>query len=249
MGGQDSQRTVLGLVPARGGSKGITRKNIRMLAGKPLIAFTADAARASTQLSRVILSTDDPEIAEAGKAAGLDVPFLRPTEFALDSSPMIEVILHALRWAQAQGEDYAAICLLQPTSPLRSAETIDRCISTLWEREVDSVISVRPVPSEHNPHWVYYETSGGLLKLSSGEAEPIASRQQLPQAFHRDGSIFLARTEAVLRDGSLYGRTTAGVVSPESEAFDLDTEDQWDILDKRLAALRAGGGTASGVRG
>lgn len=235
---QTSEHTVLGIVPARGGSKGILRKNIRLLAGKPLLAYTASAARQSARLTRIWLSTDDPEIAAVGKSAGLDVPFLRPAELALDSTPMIEVVLHAIRWAESQGEQYDAICLLQPTSPLRSAKTIDRCIARLWERDVDCVMSVRPVPPEYNPHWVYFETPEGLLKPSLGDGEPIPARQLLPPAYHRDGSVFAARTQSVLAHGSLYGTKTAGVVSPEDEAWDLDTEEQWDLLERKLTSAR-----------
>jgi len=147
---------------------------------------------------------------------------------------MIDVVLHAIRWVQSRGDEYDAICLLQPTSPLRSAHTIDRCISVLWERDVETVISVRPVPSEYNPHWVYYETPDGLLAPSTGEREPISARQQLPPAYHRDGSVFVVKTHTVIAHGSLYGATTAGVVSPEEEAFDLDSEQQWELLERRL---------------
>jgi len=233
-----SEHTVLGLIPARGGSKGIGRKNIRLLAGKPLLAYTASAAQQSARLSRVLLSTDDPEIAEIGKSVGLDVPFLRPAGLALDSTPMIDVVLHAIRWEQSHGERYDGICLLQPTSPLRSARTIDRCISRLWEQDADCVISVRPVPPEYNPHWVYLETPEGLLKPSVGDCDPIPARQLLPPAYHRDGSVFAAKTQSVLVHGSLYGRKTVGVLSPEAEACDLDTEEQWEWLEQKLKSMR-----------
>jgi CMP-N,N'-diacetyllegionaminic acid synthase len=228
------QHTVLGIVPARSGSKGIARKNIRPLSGKPLLAHTANAALNAANLSRVVLSTDDPEIAAVGKAAGLEVPFLRPPELALDSTPMIEVILHAIRWIQAGGQDYDAVCLLQPTSPLRSSGTIDRCISLLWECHVDSVISIRPVPSEYNPHWVYFATPEGLLQPSISEGPQIPCRQQLPSAYHADGSVFVARTQTVISQRSLKGKRTLGAVSPEQEAVDLDTEEQWQSLERRL---------------
>jgi CMP-N-acetylneuraminic acid synthetase len=238
MKAQTSEPTVLGIVPARGGSKGIIRKNIRVLDGKPLLAYTARAAQQSACLSRVLLSTDDPEIAEFGKAAGLDVPFLRPADLALDSTPMIDVVLHTIRWAQSHGERYDAICLLQPTSPLRSARTIDRCIALLWEREADCVVSVRPVPPEYNPHWVYFETPDGLLKPSIGGSDPIPARQLLPPAYHRDGSVFTAKTQSVLAHGSLYGTKMVGVLSPEDEACDLDTEEQWELLERKLKSAR-----------
>ncbi len=234
-----SRNRVLGIVPARGGSKGISRKNLRLLAGKPLLAYTADVALKSVHLSRVILSSDDSEILEIGRALGMDVPFVRPSALALDSTPMIDVVADCIRWVQSHGEDYDAVCLLQPTSPLRSVETVDRCISTLWKRDVDSVISIRPVPSEYNPHWAYLEGEGGLLHISTGESEPIPSRQQLPAAYHRDGSVFVVRTPVVLERCSLYGSRTIGVLSPESEACDLDTEEQWERLEQKLKSSGA----------
>lgn len=228
------RRTVLGIVPARGGSKGIPRKNIRPLAGKPLLEYTAAAVLAAKSLSRTILSTEDSQIAAIGKSAGLEVPFLRPAELAVDSTPMIDVVLHALRWAESEGISYDAVCILQPTSPLRSAATVDRCISLLWERDVDSVISIRPVPTEFNPHWVYFETTDGLLQPSMKNCPEVPCRQQLPRAFHADGSIFLARTETVVEEHTLKGKRMLGLVSPEQESVDLDTEEQWQALHTRL---------------
>lgn len=147
---------------------------------------------------------------------------------------MIEVILHCIGWVQQQGEEYEAVCLLQPTSPLRSAESIDRCISELWAQDADCVVSVRPVPAEYNPHWVYFTGPDGVLRLSTGENEPIAARQQLPPAYYRDGSVFVAKTQGVLARRSLYGERTIGVISPEAEACDLDTEEQWEALEQQL---------------
>jgi CMP-N-acetylneuraminic acid synthetase len=150
---------------------------------------------------------------------------------------MIDVVLHCKEWLHARGEQYEAVCLLQPTSPLRSAETIDRCIGELWEKNADCVVSVRPLPAEYNPHWAYFADPDGWLHLSTGEAEPISARQFLPSAYHRDGSVFVARTRGVLSRRSLYGPKTVGVVSPEAEAFDLDTEMQWEELERRLKSV------------
>jgi CMP-N-acetylneuraminic acid synthetase len=205
-----------------------------MLAGKPLLAYTATAALASRTLTRVILSTEDPEIAATGAASGLEVPFIRPAELAVDSTPMIDVVLHALQSLEREGQAYDAVCILQPTSPLRSAATIDRCVSLLWERDLDSVISVRPVPTEFNPHWVYFETDDGLLQPSMKGCAEVPCRQQLPKAYHADGSVFLARTQTVIEHHTLKGRRMLGAVSPAHEAVDLDTEEQWQALDKHL---------------
>lgn len=241
----DVPHSVLGIVPARGGSKGIARKNIRLLGGKPLLAYTAAAAHQSAVLSRVLLSTDDSDIAEIGKGCGLDVPFLRPAELAQDATPMIDVILHAIRWVESQGQRYDAVCLLQPTSPLRTAQTIDRCVASLWQRNVDTVISVRPVPTEYNPNWVFFEGADGLLQPSIGDREIVPSRQLLPPAYHRDGSVFAAQTDTVLTTTSLYGARVLGVISPEEEAFDLDTEEQWSALEQRLKLAAASAGRDS----
>lgn len=226
-------RRTLGIIPARAGSKGIPRKNIRTMAGVPLLAYTAHAALNAASLSRVLLSTDDPEIASIGRAAGLEVPFLRPEELAIDSTPMVQVVLHALEWVQSRGLDYGAVCVLQPTSPLRSSATIDRCVALLWKNDVDSVISVRPVPLEFNPHWVYFESSAGLLEPCVNGPE-IPCRQQLPRAYHPDGGVFVTKTEVVMVEHSLRGKRMMGAVSPEGEAVDLDTHDQWRDLEERL---------------
>jgi CMP-N,N'-diacetyllegionaminic acid synthase len=224
---------VLGIVPARGGSKSIPRKNVRSMAGKPLLEYTARAALSASSLSLVLLSTDDPQIAAIGKAAGLEAPFLRPAELSLDSTPMVQVVLHAIEWVQAHGLNFEAVCVLQPTSPLRSPATIDRCVGLLWAHDTDSVISVRPVPPEYNPHWVYFQSSAGLL-VPSIDGPEICCRQELPPACHPDGSVFVTRTQVVMRDHSLRGKRTFGAISPKEEAFDLDTDEQWRELEQRL---------------
>jgi CMP-N,N'-diacetyllegionaminic acid synthase len=230
---QTSSQSVLAIIPARQGSKGIPRKNIRSMAGTPLLVYTARAALRASSLARVLLSTDDPEIAAIGRRAGLEAPFLRPAELSLDSTPMVEVVLHAIAWVRAGGLDFEAICVLQPTSPLRTAATIDRCVSLLWERDVDSVISVRPVPPEYNPHWTYFEAADGLLEPCMRGPE-ISRRQELPPAYHADGSVFVVKTKVVTGERSLKGKRVLGAVSPEEEAADLDTEQQWHDLEKRL---------------
>jgi CMP-N-acetylneuraminic acid synthetase len=217
----------LGLVPARGGSKGIPRKNIRPLAGRPLLEYTARAALAAASLTSVVLTTDDEAIAEAGRAAGLAVPFLRPPELAEDDTPTLPVVQHALRWLARQGEKYDAVCLLQPTSPFRRPETIDACVALLERSRADSVVSVVAVPPEHNPHWVFFRSAEGLLTLATGESAPIPRRQALPPAYCRDGSVYVSRTEIVLERGTLYGERVAGFVSEEEEVVNLDEMDDW----------------------
>ena len=130
----------LGIITARGGSKGVPRKNIRLLAGKPLLQYTAEAALAAKRVQRVVLTTDDAEIAEVGRRCGLDVPFLRPPELARDDTPTLPVLQHAVRALEAKGDRFDAICLLQPTHPLRRVADIDACIALLEEKQADSVV-------------------------------------------------------------------------------------------------------------
>lgn len=218
---------VLGLIPARGGSKGVPGKNIKLLAGKPLLAYTAAAALAAQHLSRVVLSTDDEQIAAVGRACGIEVPFLRPAELAQDHSPTLPVVQHALRTLEAAGEQFDAVCLLQPTNPLRRAVDIDACI-TLFEREqADSVVTVLPVPAEYNPHWVYFRAADGSLRLSTGESTPIPRRQALPPAFHREGSVYVTRRDVILEENSLYGQRVLGVELDPTRSVNIDTPDDW----------------------
>ncbi len=203
---------VLGLIPARGGSKGIPRKNLALLRGKPLLAHAAIAALGASRLDAVVLSTDDPEIAEVGREHGLDVPFMRPTSLAEDDTPMLPVLQHAVQALENQARTYDAICLLQPTSPLRSPAAIDACIDLLERSGADSVVTVCEVPHHHNPHWVYFGNPQSGLRLSTGEAQPIARRQELPPAYHREGSIYVTRRDVLMNLNSIYGARMLGFV-------------------------------------
>ncbi len=227
---------VLGLVPARGGSKGIPRKNARLLAGRPLLAYTADAAAGARRLSRVILSTDDTEIAELGRACGLQAPFLRPADLARDDTPMLPVVTHAVEWLEAQGQRFDAVCLLQPTHPLRRAEDIDACIELLERQHADAVMAIARVPDEYNPHWVYTRCEDGCLHLSTGERTPIPRRQDLPPAYHREGSVYVTRRDVLLEQNSLYGRNLLGYVVDAARTVNLDTPEDWSRAEAMLAA-------------
>lgn len=218
---------VLGLVPARGGSKGVPGKNTKLLCGKPLLEYTAESALKARSLSRLILSTDDLEIADIGKCCGLDVPFLRPAELATDDTPMLPVVQHAVAWMEEHGESFDAICLLQPTNPLRRAEHIDGCIELLEQSGADAVVTVLPVPAEYNPHWVYFRKETGNLILCTGESTPIPRRQDLPVAFHREGSVYVTRRDVVMKGGSLYGKDLVGYELQSHEHVNIDSMDDW----------------------
>lgn len=237
---------VLGLIPARGGSKELPRKNVRSLCGKPLLQYTAETALAARRLTRVILSTDDEEIAELGLRYGVAVPFLRPAVLALDTTSTLPVVQHALGYLEEQGEAFDAVCLLQPTSPLRRADDIDACIELLEATDADAVMTVLVVPIEHNPHWVYFRDEKNLLRLSTGEAAPVARRQDLPRAFHREGSVYVTRRDVVMRENSLYGHAVLGFEIEPERSVNIDSAEDWERAAKMLSRVQ---GTAEAREG
>ncbi len=226
---------VLGIIPARGGSKGVPRKNIRSLCGKPLLAYTIESALRAKRLTRTVLSTEDEEIADVGMRLGIEVPFLRPKQLAQDTSPTFPVVLHALETLEFGGDSFDAVCLLQPTNPLRRSVDIDACIDLLENSDADSVISVLPVPEEHNPHWVYRMCVDGALKLFTEEPTPIARRQDLPPAFHREGSVYVTKTTVIRTLRSLYGKRILGYEMPREYSSNIDTLEDWRALEARMS--------------
>ncbi len=164
-------------------------------------------------------------------------PFLRPAELAQDATPTLPVVRHAVEWLERHGEQYDAVCLLQPTNPLRRPEQIDACIELLETSGADAVITVLPVPPEHNPHWVYFTRPDGTLYLSTGEAAPLPRRQDLPPAFHREGSVYVTRRAVLMEGNSLYGTRVVGYALDPARCVNLDTLQDWE----RAEALLAGG--------
>lgn len=230
------QISVLGLIPARGGSKGVPRKNIKPLHGKPLLCYTAEAALCAERITTVILSTDDEEIAEVGSRCGLEVPFMRPQELAKDDTPMLPVVQHALRWMENHQRHFDLVCLLQPTNPLRSPKLIDGCIDLLIKSDADTVLTVLPVPTHYNPHWVYFTDEENHLSLATGEEEPITRRQALPSAYHREGSVYVTRCETIMKENSLYGKNITGYVLSKEESVNIDDKQDWVLAEKLLAS-------------
>ncbi|CAN5835723.1 acylneuraminate cytidylyltransferase family protein [soil metagenome] len=227
---------VLGIVTARGGSKGVPRKNIKLLAGKPLIAWTADAAARATRLARTVLSTEDEEIAEVARSVGLEVPFLRPAALAEDTTPTLPVLQHVVQALEAAGDRYDAICLLQPTNPLRTAEMIDGSLELLERSGADSVVSVLPLPLDHHPYWAYIAGPGGELRLANGASAPVTRRQDLPPAFHREGSIYAMRRDVLIDGNSLYGARTVGYPIDAAHSVNIDTLDDWARAETLIRA-------------
>lgn len=230
---------VLGLIPARGGSKGIPGKHLRLLSGKPLLCYTAEAALAARRLDSVLLSTDDEGIAALGRSFRLRVPFLRPPELARDETPMFPVVRHALAWLHDRGENYDVVCLLQPTSPLRPAGLIDACLERFLASAADSLVTVLPIPFRHHPRWAYLCDQAGFLHPAGGDAEPVPRRQELAPAFHREGSLYLTRVEVMERYGNLYGRKILAHVVDPARSINLDEEADWRRAEEILAGGRA----------
>ena len=225
----------LGVVPARGGSKGIPQKNLIVVGGRPLLAYTADAARAS-RLSRTIVSTDDDAIAGVARGLGLEVPFMRPPELATDEALMAPVLQHAVREMRARGFTADAVVLLQPTSPLRRAEHIDRALDLLASSGADSVVSVVEVPHQFNPVSVMRLDGDRLMAFVEGP--PVLRRQEKPRVYARNGPAVLAVRTPVLERGSLYGDDCRPIFMTPEESLDLDTRLDVNLLDCLLARPR-----------
>lgn len=227
---------VLGLIPARAGSKGVPQKNIRLLLGKPLLQYSIDSALAARSLARVVVSTESEEIAEIARRCGAEVPFTRPAELAEDNSPTLPVVIHALRTLEAQGDRFDAVCLLQPTCPLRRADDIDACVELLRRSGADAVLSVLEVPARYHPHWTFLADRDGSLRPAADAALP-SRRQDLAPAVHRDGSIYLTRRDVVLEQGSLYGARLVGFRMDPDRSVNIDDLDDWARAE-RLMAVR-----------
>ena len=227
---------ILGLIPARGGSKGIPGKNIKPLHGKPLLQYTFEAAKNSKLLLKVILSSDDPEIISAAEGMGWQVPFTRPAALATDDTPTLDVVKHVLNFFARKGKEFDAVCLLQPTTPFRKYDLIDEAIQKFISGRFDSLLSVREVPEEYNPHWIF-EEKDGQLKVATGEENIISRRQDLPKAYHRDGAIYLTKTEVILEQNSLYGKKIGFIDTTGDPYVNIDTPEDWEKAKRLLSRI------------
>ena len=230
----------LAVITARGGSKGIPGKNLKLLAGKPLLAYTVEAAVAAGVFDRLILSTDDESIAAFGKSIGCDVPFMRPPALAQDETPHLPVLQHAVSWlADHQGYRPDAVVILQPTSPLRRAEHIRTATGLLAASTADSVLSVSAVPAHMNPMRMLRVDAGGLATLFvSGEPvrRRINRRQDMPEAWVMNGAIYAFRTGVLSApEPSLYGETTVAMPLPDPYGISIDTPEDWAAAEKAIA--------------
>lgn len=229
---------ILGIIPARGVSKGVPRKNIKLLGTKPLLQYTSDIALKSTFLQKVVLSSEDDKILAYAKNLGIEVPFKRPIELSSDSASSLSVVQHAINFFEEKNEFFDAICLLQVTYPFRTLELLDKAIKKFIIANTDSLVSVQKVPHEYNPHWTFKEDEKGNLKIATGDANIISRRQELPNAYHRDGSIYLTKVDVIKQKKSFYGDSMAYIESPKDYYVNIDTIKDWKHAEEMLKSYK-----------
>ncbi len=225
---------VLGIIPARGGSKRVPKKNIKTLGSKPLIAYTIEAAKASINLTDFVISTDSEEIAAVAKNYGAKVPFIRPSELALDATSDRPVLIHALKHYLANNEvEIDAICLLRPTSPFRTAASINKGIALIESSGSDSVRSMTKVEGVHHPYWMFQSNDGlatGVVPNVS--IEKYYQSQLLPPVFRLNGCVDIIKTEVLLNEKlPLYGNSMQILEIDERESLDIDTQQDFEYCE------------------
>ena len=226
--------TVFAFIPARGGSKGIIRKNVRDLAGKPLIAHTIDAAKACPLVDRCFVSTDDPEIKEVSLSFGAEV-IDRPNHLAQDNSLTQGVIVHALETLRLQNEEPDHFTLLQPTCPLRTARQLEESIRLYLESDVASVVSINH--QHHNPYKDFL-IEDGLLKPLFGVPYLSKVRQELQEVYRQNGAIYVLSTKGFLDDGNFFISPALPYLMPQNDSIDIDTETDLKIAETLLTLRR-----------
>lgn len=225
----------LGLVPARRGSKGVERKNLADLGGRPLLAWTLEAARDSTRLDSILLSTDDEDAIELAGELGVEAPFVRPAELAADETPMLDVVLHAVDWLeQERGSVTGTVVLLQPTSPFRDAADIDAAVAAFEKAGRDTLVSVAPV-AQHPCDCIRVED--GRLRHAVEPPAPGARRQDMPEFLYLNGAIYVARVAALRARGRFVGEDSALHLMERGHSLDIDDEFELELA-RGLVALR-----------
>lgn len=214
-----ANKTVLAIIPARGGSKGILRKNIRELGGKPLIAWTIEEAKKSKYIDRLILSSENTEIIQVAKEWGCEVPFIRPDELAQDDTPGIKPVLHAIETLK---EKYDYVVLLQPTSPLRKVEDIDGCIELCVLKSAKSCVSV--TEPDKSPYWMYLLDEKDRLHPIIETLENFDRRQDLPKVYALNGALYVANCAWLLNTGNLISAETIAYKMPRERSVDIDSD-------------------------
>ncbi|MDP3956288.1 MAG: acylneuraminate cytidylyltransferase family protein [bacterium] len=238
---QTNNKKVLAIITARGGSKSIPRKNIKPFFGKPLLAWSAIAAQESRVVDRLIISTDDEEIAQTARSYNVEVPFMRPEELAQDTTPSLPVLQHAVSWLN-ENEQYKPdyVLLLEPTSPARQAFHISDAVQMALARGADSVISLGEVPGHFNMRWQVSMDNDGSAQLVDGTpwSQVITRRQDLPLTHFRNGVFYLFKTELLFaNEPSLYGEKVYGYPVEAKYSIDIDNPEDWVMAERLFAEL------------
>jgi CMP-N,N'-diacetyllegionaminic acid synthase len=212
---------VLAVIPARGGSKGIPRKNLYPIGGKPLIAYTLEAVQASKLITWSVVSTDDDEIASVSRSLGGNVPFIRPPALATDEATQLDVVLHAIAEVETAGEQPVdVVVLLQPTTPLRTAGDIDSALQLLTDTDSDSVVSMHRVEQGH-PYYMY-TLEDNLPQPLLPESQTFTRRQQFPAVYLRNGGIYATKRDVLVNQHSFYGKKSHAYVMPAERSTNID---------------------------
>lgn len=224
------KRNAIGIIPARGNSKGLPGKNIKNIHGKPLIAWSIEAALQSRSLEEVVVTTDSPEIAEVAKKYGATVPFLRPPHLALDTSPTFDAILHCLDFYKTEKNtifDY--VTLLEPTSPLREAKDIDLAFEKLVSQKVSSIVGVCKTVSTNPAFLVEMKPDGRLSYLSNSVSNGSSLRRQdIQDIYFFEGTIYISKTDTLIEKKTFYHEDTLGYEVPKWKSLEID--DEWDLI-------------------
>lgn len=225
------EKTILAVIPARGGSKGIPRKNIKDLNGKPLIAYTIEAAQKSRYLDYFFVSTEDQEIAEVSKKYGAPVPFMRPSELATDQAKAIPVLQRALSWLKEnQGKNFDYIMMLQPTSPQRLAEDIDKSIEKIVETGADSCFSMKKL-TDFSIAKLKVLDGDKILPLGEDEGKESKPRTELgPVIYKRNCAVYLTRVDLIM-EGDMFGKDSRAYVMPEERSVDINTPFDFELAE------------------
>lgn len=219
---------ILIIIPARGGSKGIPHKNIKPLAGKPLIHYTIDVARQIVADEDICVSTDDLEIVQCVEEYGLKVPFVRPEELATDTAGTYEVLLHALNFYELQGKQFDVVLLLQNTSPFRTANQVKEALA-LYQSDIDMVVSVKECSA--NPYYcVFEENQEGYLKICMGDGN-ITRRQDAPKVYEYNGAIYVINPQSLKQMPLNKFSRRIKYVMDEQSSLDLDTMNDWKMAE------------------
>ena len=227
----------LGVITARGKSKSIPKKNIKKLAGEPLIAYTIKAAKGSKYLDYFLVSTDDREIAEISKRYGTSIPFMRPKKLATSKAKSVPVVIHALDWLKAnKKKEYDYAMILQPTSPFRTAKDIDECIKKIVDTKADSVMSMVKLSDFSLPKLKKIKDDK-ILPWVKEEGKRSAMKHEIPEVYKRNTAIYLTKT-SVIRKEDLFGRISRPYIMPPERSIDINTPFDFTVADLLMKAIK-----------